>query len=98
MYCLWPPHHYTLGVDVYCLWPLLFVCPTIVLVCTYYYCSVIVGSSSSSLPAITATSYSLSNVLFVATPPLHIGSRRVLFVATTIRVSDNSVSVYLLLL
>ena len=36
--------------------------------------------------------------LFVATPPLHIGSRRVLFVATTIRVSDNSVNVYILLL
>ena len=22
MYCLWPPHYYTLGVHVYCLWPL----------------------------------------------------------------------------
>ena len=27
VYCLWPPHYYTLGVHVYCLWPLLFVCP-----------------------------------------------------------------------
>ena len=29
-----------------------------------------------------------THVLFVATPPLHIGSTHVLFVATTIRVSE----------
>ena len=29
-----------------------------------------------------------THVLFVATPPLHIGSTRVLFVATTIHVSE----------
>ena len=49
MYCLWPPHYYTLGVHVYCLWPphyntlgvhvycglVLFVCITLVLfMCT----------------------------------------------------------------
>ena len=27
VYCLWPPHYYTLGVHVYCLCPLLFLYP-----------------------------------------------------------------------
>ena len=65
---------------VYCLWPL----PRLLLL-SVYYCSMCTTlpctttinsrSSSSSLPAITATSYYLSNT-------------RVLFVATTIRVSE----------